>query len=424
MSDIPLSALFGALIALLAMSAFFSGSETALMSINRYRLRHLSRTGHAGAVRASWLLDRPDRLIGLILLGNTFANIAASSISTIIALRFGGDSALAIAAGVLTLVMLIFSEVAPKTLGALHPEPVAFFSAYVYQILLKLLQPLVWAVNATANGVLRLIGIDISEPGTMQHLTSEELRTVVNEAGALIPKRHQNMLLSVLDLGRVTVNDIMVPRNDVVGIDIDQEWDEILNQLRHSQHSRLPVYHEDLDRIVGFVHMRNVVNAMAADAFDRETFMSMLREPYFIPENTPLNTQLLNFQRQGRRIGVVVDEYGDIQGVATLEDILEEIVGEFTTDPSTIIRDVHPQADGSYIVDGAVYLRDLNKMMRWNFPTDGPKTLSGLIIEYLETIPETGTSVKIGDYPVEIVQVKDNIIKTVRIMPYVAVTKA
>ncbi|MEK6748508.1 MAG: HlyC/CorC family transporter [Pseudomonadota bacterium] len=417
MSDIPLSALIGALVALLLFSAFFSGTETALMSINRYRLRHLCRAGHPGAVRASWLLDRPDRLIGLILLGNTFANIAASSIATIIALRIGGDSAVAIAAGLLTLVMLIFSEVAPKTLGALYPEPVAFYSSYVYQILLRILHPLVWAVNTSANGLLRLAGVDVYEPGTMQHLTSEELRTVVNEAGALIPKRHQNMLLSVLDLGRVTVNDIMVPRHEITGINIDQEWEDILSQLRHSQHSRLPVYHEDIDRIVGFIYMRNVVNLMAAGTFDRDAFMHMLREPYFIPENTPLNTQLLNFQRQGRRIGVVVDEYGDIQGLATLEDILEEIVGEFTTDPSTIVRDVHPQEDGSYIVDGAVYVRDLNKMMRWNFPTGGPKTLSGLIIEYLETIPEAGTSLKIGDYPVEIVQIKDNTVKTARVLP-------
>ncbi|MDH5229541.1 MAG: HlyC/CorC family transporter, partial [Gammaproteobacteria bacterium] len=384
MNDIPLTVLFGVLIFLLILSAFFSGSETGLMTLNRYRLRHLVKTKHSGALRAAKLLDRPDRLIGLILLGNNFVNILASSLTTIIALRLGGESAIAIGAGLLTLVILIFAEVAPKTLAALNPERIAFPASYIYTPLLKLLYPLVWSVNGIANGFLRLIRVDPEDDSGEQHLSREELRTVVNEAGALIPKRHQSMLLSILDLEQVTVEDIMVPRNDIFGIDLDDDIDEIHDLIAHAQHTRLPVYKSDIDNILGFVHLRNIVHALTGEqALTKEHIMEQLRESYFIPEATPLNTQLLNFQRQERRIGLVVDEYGDIRGLVTLEDILEEIVGEFTTDPSTTISDIHPQEDGTYLVDGSANIRDLNRVMFWELPTDGPKTLNGLILEYL-----------------------------------------
>jgi Mg2+/Co2+ transporter CorB len=417
LNDIPLSFLFGILVFLIILSGFFSSSETGLMSLNRYRLRHLEKSKHGGAMRASKLLERPDRLIGLILLGNNFVNILASSIVTIIALRVGGESAIAIGAGLLTLVILIFAEVAPKTLAAISPEKIAFPASYVYGPLLKILYPFVWIVNILANGVLKLFGVSPRDDIGEQHLSREELRTVVNEAGTLIPKRHQSMLLSILDLEKVTVEDIMVPRNEINGIDLEDDWSDIDDQLNHAQHTRLPVFEGDIHHIVGILHVRNVINLMSKSEFSKADLHEIIREPYFVPEATPLNTQLLNFQRKERRIGLVVDEYGDIQGLVTLEDILEEIVGEFTSDPSTSIRDVHPQEDGSYLIDGSITIRELNRLLHWHMPSEGPKTLNGIITEYLESIPEPGTSLKIKDYPIEIVQVSGNAVKTARIHP-------
>ncbi len=417
MNDIPLGVLFGALVVLLILSAFFSSSETGLMTLNRYRLRHLARTGHGGATRAQKLLQRPDRLIGLILLGNNFVNILASSLTTVIALRLGGEAAIAIGAGLLTLVILIFAEVAPKTLAALHPERIAFPAAYVYQPLLKLSYPLVWVINGLANMVLRLFGVHPLKETGEHHLSREELRTLVHEAGSRLPKRHQAMLLGILDLEKVTVDDIMVPRNEIVGIDLEDELEQILEQMRHSAHGRLPVYKGDIDNVVGFINLRHVLHLVIQPEFDKAMLKQNLREPYFIPEGTPLTTQLLNFQRQERRIGLVVDEYGDIRGLVTLEDILEEIVGEFTTDLASTIKDVHPQDDGSYLVDGGANIRELNRLMNWNLPTDGPKTLNGMITEYMETLPKPGTSIKIAGYPIEVVQTQGNMVKTARILP-------
>ncbi len=416
LQEIPLSVLIGTLVVLLVLSAFFSGSETGLMTLNRYRLRHLAKAGHRGAMRAAKLLERPDRLIGLILLGNNFVNILASALTTIIALRLGGEGALAIATGVLTLLILIFAEVAPKTLAALHPERVAFPAAYIYQPLLRILYPVVWVVNAIANRLLRLLRLSTEETGNL-NLSSEELRTVVNEAGAMIPQRHQRMLLSILDLEKVTVEDIMVPRSEVVGIDLEDHWDAIEELLVTSQYTKLPVYRNDIDDIVGFLYLRNVLHLLTQEEFGRNDLLEILREPYFIPEGTPLNKQLINFQRQGRRIGLVVDEYGEIKGLVTLEDILEEIVGEFTTDPAAVSKDIHPQEDGSYLIDGGSYVRELNRLLTWDLPTAGPKTLNGLILEHMEAIPEPGTSMLLSGYEVEIVQTKDNAVKTVRIRP-------
>jgi len=386
------------------------------MSLNRYRLRHLVKHKHKGAIRATKLLATPDRLIGLILLGNNFVNVLASSITTIIALRLGGEAAIAIAAGLLTFAILIFSEVAPKTVAALYPEKIAFKAAFVYTPLLKILYPLVWVINVFANTLIRCFGIKLDKV-LDGNLSTDEFRTVVIEAGALIPKRHQKMLLSILDLEKVTVEDIMVPRNEVSGIDLNANLNDIIDILKHSLHTRLPVYKEDINQIVGIIHIRNVLHLLAHDEFTREAFLKEIRDPYFIPEATPLNTQLLNFQRQERRIGLVVDEYGDIQGMVTLEDILEEIVGEFTTDPSMITKDIHPQADGSFLIDGSASIRELNKMLHWTLPSDGPKTLNGLLTEYLESIPEPGTSVKIKNHPIEIVQMQGNMVKTARIWP-------
>ena len=416
MDDIPIGALFGALIFLIILSAFFSGSETGLVSLNRYRLRHLAKTKHRGAVRANKLLQKPDRLIGLILLGNNFVNILASSIATVIGLRLYGDTGIAIAAGLLTLVILIFSEVTPKTLALLEPERFAFPATFFLSPLLKLLYPLVWLINLVANSFVRLFGVDVNDANN-QELSSDELRMVVNEAGAMIPRRHQKMLTNILDLEKVTVDDIMVPRNELAGVDMDDDIDDILNQLTHSQHTRLPVYKGDINNIVGILHIKNVLDLFKEQEVTKEQFEESVREAYFVPEGTPLHTQLLHFQHEKRRIGLVVDEYGDVMGLVTLEDILEEIVGEFTSDPATHIREIHRQDDGTFLVDGSANIRELNRIMQWELPTDGPKTFSGLITEHMESIPEPGTSLMLAGYPIEIVQTKDNIVKTAQINP-------
>ncbi len=417
MNEVPLSALFLVLAVLVVCSGFFSGAETGIMTLNRYRLRHLAKAGHKGALRVSRLLARPDRLIGLILLGNNFINILASSLATVIALRLLGEAGIAVAAAVLTFVILIFAEVAPKTLAALHPERIAFPASMVLTPLLRVLYPLVWAVNGIANQLLRPFGVSSADPSD-QALSPEELRTVVMEAGVMIPKRHQKMLLSILDLEGVSVEDIMVPRNEVEGIDLEDDWDDIVAQVNQSHYTRLLVYRGNMDNVVGFIHLRKVLNLTARiPQFGREDLKGLIRDAYFIPEGTPLNKQLVNFQQQQRRIGLVVDEYGDVLGLVTLEDLLEEIVGEFTTDPSAVAQDITPNDDGSYQVNARITVRALNRALNWHLPTDGPKTLNGLIMEYLETIPESGTSLLLAGHPVEIVKTAGNRVRTARISP-------
>jgi Mg2+/Co2+ transporter CorB len=416
LDDIPLSALFITLGVLICLSAFFSGSETALMTLNRYRLKHLAKKKHMGAVRAHRLLKRPDRLIGLILLGNNFVNILASSIATIIGLRIWGEAGVAVAAGILTFVILIFAEVAPKTLAALHPERLAFPAAFIYTALLKVTYPLVWLVNVMANAVLRSLGVD-ADGKPSETLSGEELRTVVAEAGALIPRKHKTMLLSILDLEQVQVDDIMIPRNEIVGIDIEDEVEEIVEQLRASAYTRLPVFRGSIHSVLGILHVRRAQRLLMESQFSKNELLESLQETYFIPEGTPLNRQLLNFQRQRQRIALVVDEYGDIKGLLTLEDLLEEIVGEFTTDPQEAVDDANQQGDGSFIVDGSATVRDLNRNFGWELPTDGPKTINGLVTEYLEAIPQAGTSLLLAGYPVEIMQTKGNAVKKLRFYP-------
>ena len=416
LNEMPIGVLLGILIILLLLSAFFSAAETGIISLNRYRLRHLAKA-HAGARKASKLLERPERLIGLLLVGNNFANVLASSIATILALRLYGENSVMAASLLLTVILLLFSEVSPKTIAAINPERVAFPAAHILTPMLKVFYyPLVWPITFLASRLLKLFGIS-QEQAASHNLTSEELRTVVNEAGAMIPKRHQQMLLSVLDLEKVTVEDIMVPRNEIVGIDIEDPWNEIQRQLATSQHTRLPVFRGNIDNVIGILHLRNVLGVQRYKEIGKEELLKLVRDSYFIPEGTELNTQLLNFQHQRRRIGLVINEYGDILGLVTLDDILEEIVGEFTTGPSAESKDIHPQTDGTYLVDGSTNIRELNRIMRWDLPTDGPKTLNGMIIEYLETIPEPGTSLLLAGYPLEIVQSTANAVKTVRINP-------
>ncbi|MDX9767254.1 MAG: HlyC/CorC family transporter [Ectothiorhodospiraceae bacterium] len=414
MADVPLSILFLALLLLLLCSAFFSGTETALMALNRYRMQHMADAGHRGAILARRLLAKPDRLIGVILLGNNLVNILATQLATYIGYRIHGDVGIAIATGTLTLVLLIFAEVAPKTFGALHSERIAYPASYVYVPLLFVAYPLVWLINLFANSVLRLLGMQ-AEDISRQPLSTEELRTVVSETSGLLPNKHQRMLLNILDLERETVEDIMVPRGDIVGIDLEEDWDEILRQLVNSAYTRMPVYTGSIDHALGFVHLRKIMPLLYNDELTPENLRESLLDPYFIPEGTPLMRQLVNFQRERRRISLVVDEYGDIQGLVTLEDLLEEIVGEFTTDPSEIAPELTPQEDGSYLVDGGMHLRDLNRALGCNFGLDGPRTLNGLILEHLETMPEPNSSVLIAGYPIDIVQVKNNMVKTARI---------
>jgi Mg2+/Co2+ transporter CorB len=407
------SYLLGLLIFLILCSAFFSSSETGMLSLNRYRLKHMAKEGHKGALRVTRLLSRPDRLLGTILVGNNVVNILAASIATVLAVDIWGEAGIAIATAGLTIVVLIFGEITPKTLAALRPELVAFPASRVLLLLQRLLYPVVWATSTVSNMLLRLLGIDPSQRAN-DSLSTEELRSVVRESGAGMPKNRQNMLLGILDLERVTVDDIMIPRNEVTGINLDDDLESIINLLTNTTHTRLPVFRTDINQVEGIVHMRQIARLLTHNELSKEALLAACNEPYFVPEGTPLSTQLINFQKQKRRIGIVVDEYGDVIGIVTLEDILEEIVGDFSKKDSLRSPDIHPQEDGTQVIDGAAYIREVNKALDWHLPCDGPKTLNGLITEALESIPESAVCLKIGPYRLEILQSSENRVKTVR----------
>lgn len=404
------------LVVLTFCSAFFSSSETGMMSINRYRLRHQAKTSKS-AKRVQHLLSRPDRLLGVILLGNTFVNILASSIGTVIAISlFGAEYGVLIASIAMTIILLIFGEVSPKTLAALYPEKVAFPTSLVLQFLLWLLYPLVWSINAISNGILKLCGVKIKitdHPG----FSSEELRTLVLEASSRIPSKNRKMLLSILDLENITVDSIMIPRNEVVGLDLENTWSAIVSQLSNTQHTFLPVYEQDLNHLVGVIHAKKTLPLLVDPDFNESKLRAAIDEPFYIPEGTTLTKQLFNFQKHKERFALVVDEYGEIMGLVTLEDILEEIVGEFTTNVPSTYATILPQPDGSYIVDGSTTIREFNHITPWKLPTDGPNTLNGLLIDYLETIPDAGTCCLIHHIPMEVVQVQDNRIKAIKVYP-------
>ena len=387
MSEAPLGALIGALVILLLLSAFFSSSETGMMAINRYRLRHLARKGSRSAKRTSALLERPDRLIGVILIGNNFVNILASALATIIAVRLWGDSGIAIATLALTFFVLIFGEVTPKTVAAMYPEKVAFPASLVLVPLLKLLYPVVVLVNWICSLLMYPFGIRPGQESEDQ-LTSEELRTLVNESGLRLPTKRRGMLLGILDLEKVRVDDIMVPRNEISGIDIEEDLEEIIRQLKECQHTRVPVYRGDINNVIGMLHMRRIARLLSLKELNKAILLQETDEPYFIPESTALHTQLFNFQKARERTALVVDEYGDIMGLATLEDILEEIVGDFTTDVSDNSQEITPQGDGSYIIDGSASIRDVNRALGWHLPTEDARTINGLITEAMEAIPD------------------------------------
>ncbi|BCA96907.1 membrane protein [Legionella antarctica] len=361
------------------------------------------------------MLARPDRLLSVVLIGNTLANIVASTIATLIGQRFYGDAGVAIATVLLTLLVLVFAEMTPKTLAAIYPQQVAFASSLPLKILQWVFAPLVHLISLISNGILRLFGISINRI-QKEALTGEELRSVVHEAGGLLPVEHKSMLISLLDLEQATVEDIMVPKADIVGIDLEQSWSQLLEQLETAQHTRLPLYRGSIDNLVGMIHARDVLNLALEQKLDLDSLLKIADPPYFIPEATPLNIQILNFRKMKRRSCFVVDEYGDIQGLVTMEDILEEIVGEFTTDIAALSRDITPQDDGSVIVDASLTLRHLNRMMSWSLPSIGPRTLSGLIIEYLGYIPPADSCLMIENYRIEILKISDNTIKGVKMI--------
>lgn len=415
MHSIPIGILFGLLVFLIFLSAFFSASEIAVMSINRYRLKHLSDSGNSAAKKVSLLLEHPDRLLGVILLGNNLVNNFAAAIATLLAIRLYGESAIYASTVMLTIVILIFAEVGPKTLAVIKPEKIAFPAAFVLKPLQTVSYPVTWLINIIANQMLRIVGVSLKERS--HELSGDELRVAVKEAGALIPKSHQTMLLGILDLEKTTVEDVMVPRNRIQGIDLDQEWDGVVDQIMNSRYTRLPVYHSSLDNIVGTLHLRKALNLAGSKNLTPEALEKIIAEPYFIPKGTPLNTQLLNFRAARKRRGLVVNEYGDILGLVALEEILEEIVGEFTVGALGISDDFRAQDDGSYMVKGSASLRDLNRRLGWHLPTNESKTLNGLITEYLETIPESGTSIMLSGYTVDIIRTKGTAIEIARVIP-------
>jgi len=411
--QIPMTVLLGLIVLLTVISAYFSGTETAMMALNRYRLRHLVKQKHRGARKANRLLRRPDRLLGVILIGNNLVNSLAATVAAVIGMKLFGNIGLAAAPFVFTVFFLIFAEVAPKTIAAYNPETVAFPSVFLLEPLLRLTRPLVIFINSISNVLVRPFVPD-PDSNRRDKLSMEELRTVLDE-GATIPDQRQNMLLGIVDLEKVTVNDIMVPRSEIVGIDIEDNIAEIMTVISSSQHTRLPVFKDNINQVIGILHLRRAVRFIQQGTFTKAELLEQTREPYFVPEATPLHTQLVNFQNEKRRIGLVVDEYGDVDGIVTLEDILEEIVGEFTTDYASNLPEIHPQDDGSYFIDGMAVLREINRALGWSLPTSGPRTLNGLILEHLEFIPESNVCLKIDNYLIETLQIKENVVSNVRI---------
>ena len=405
------------LLVLLLIVAFSSGTEVAMLSVNRFRIRHRAQGGDRRARTLEGLLEKPDDWLGANLVILAGASVFASAIAPILAQRSGEKYAVPLAGVVLTIVVIVFCELAPKIYAAANPEGVALHAAGIYRALVLIARPALWLTNSLAYGFLRLFGV-VRAARSDQSLSADELRTVVTEAAPVIPARHRQMLLSILDLGHVTVNDIMVPRQEIDGIDVSESWDEILGQLRQTPHTRLPVYEGELDNLIGLLHMKRVAHELVRGELSRERLIELARgrEAYFVPEGTALNVQLTHFQRNRRRFAFVVNEYGDIEGLVTLEDILEEIVGEFTSDPATIThKDVHTERPGVFIVNASATIRALNRALGWQLPTDGPKTVNGLLLEHLETIPDSGTMVRVGAYEFEVLQIADNAIRTVRV---------
>ncbi len=413
MNDVPLGILFLSLGLLILLSAFFSSSETAMMAVNRYRVKSQAEAGRRSAKMVLRLLATPDKLLGTILFGNNVANIAASTLATVIGLRMFGDIGLAYAPLLLVFVVLIFAEVAPKTLAAIHPEKIAYPACWVLALLQVILSPFITSVKFFSNGFLRIFGVSVVAQNDA--LTAEELRTAVTESDGGLDTSHKEMLLRVLHMEQITVEDVMVQRNDIEAIDLEDEWDEIVEQLATSHHTRVPVFNGTLDNFVGIIHVRKMFYLSQHGDFNKQSMLEMIREPYFVPENTSITHALTNLQDQRRRFGIVVDEYGDIKGLVTLEQILEEVVGKFTTIVPGLDQDIQASADDSYLVRGNTFVRDINRQLGWDLPTDEAKTINGLITEYLEDIPHANTCFKLDRYMIEIVQTRDTSVHVARL---------
>lgn len=399
---------------LIFLSAFFSGAEIGMMSLNRYRLRHLVKLQNKQALRVNQMLLRPDRLLSVVLIGNTLANIIASMLATLLGQRLYGDAGVALATLVLTLVILVISEMTPKTLAAIYPQQVAFWASFPLLVLHKILSPLVVIISWLAKAILRIFGISMKQM-QKESLSGEELRSVLHESVVFLPTEHKHMLISLLDLQKARVEDIMVPKSEIIGLDIEAPWAEILEQLKNTQHTRLPLYRQAIDNVIGLVHLRTALHAILEKGFNKERLLEMAELPYFIPEATPLNMQMLSFQKIKKRSAFVVDEYGELQGLVTLEDILEEVVGEFTTDIAAISKDICPQADGSVIVDASISLYHLQRLLNWRFSLKGPRTLNGLITEHLGYIPPPDCCLKLDNYYIQILEVSGNRIQKVKV---------
>ncbi|WP_373019420.1 HlyC/CorC family transporter [Thiomicrorhabdus sp.] len=402
---------------LIILSALFSSSETGMMALNKYRLKHQAKSGNKSAIKAQRLLKSPDRLLGVILLGNNFVNIFASSIATIIAMRLLGEAGIALAAGLLTLVILIFAEVAPKTLAAIYPEKIAYPAAYFLEPLLKLLSPIVWFVNFFANGFLKMFRIKLKE-SDHHELSQEELQTLIDDATGQLPGEYRSMLTSILQLESVTVEDVMIPKQEVYGVNIDQPIEAILKAIQKSPYTRIPLYRGTIDDdLIGILNLRRALPTLMRNDVTLKDLVKLTRPAYFVPETTSLNIQLGKFNLNKRRMALIVDEYGDIQGLLTMEDLLEEIVGKLSTDAKSKQPEmIAVNEDGSWSFDAGEFVRDLNKQYNFTLPTDGPKTLNGLIQEELESLPEVGTCIRIDDYVLEVLETSSNAIEQVKLI--------
>jgi Mg2+/Co2+ transporter CorB len=423
LETLPLSWQLGILVALLACTAFFSISETSLMSVNRYKMRHMAKEGHRGARLASVLLSKTDKLLGVILLGNTLCIVASSALEVRISeqLFSEGKYATMIGSLILTFAILVFSEISPKVIAAAHPEKFAFKCSYVLYPLLWLANPMVSFVNFFVKAFVRVLGLKVNFEETSHAVTMEELKSIVTDAGHYIPKKHRAILLNLFELEKITVDDVMTAHTQVEVINFDDPIDDILQRISNSHHTRLPVREGDNEEMIGIIHIRKVINQLRSHSIDgdmdKDDLRAIIAEPYFVPSGTPLYTQIQQFQENQERIALVVDEYGEFKGIVTLEDILEEVIGDFTTQSPSRIGSYRKEADGSWLVDGSSLLRDLNKKLDLQLPLDGPRTLNGLVIEYFEDIPEAGTSFKMGNHTLEIMQTQDRIVKSVKIFP-------
>ena len=423
MDNFSVSWQLGILALLLLIAAFFSIAETSLMSLNRYRLKHLVKEGNRGARLASVLLSKTDKLLGVILLCNNFANAASATLVTIITVELFGEGEWVLMMGTLlvTFAILVFGEITPKVIAAAYPEKLGILSSYLLYPLLKLLYPAVWFVNLFVNGLLKLVRVNVNFSESSQALNMDELRSIVTDSGHFMPKKHRTILLNLFDLEKITVDDVMTAHTQVEVIDFDASVDDIMQRIASSYHTRLPVREGDKEEIIGFIHVRKVINQLRAhrqdEPINKQDLREILSEPYFVPSGTPLYTQIQQFQENQERIALVVDEYGEFKGLITLEDILEEMIGDFTTQSPSRTSSYRKEADGSWLVDGSSALRDLNKKLELNLPLDGPRTLNGLVLEHFEDIPETGTSFKIGEHKLEIVQTQDRVVKSVKIFP-------